>query len=126
MPKTNIGGELPLPCRLRWGSAEDADGAAIKIAFESNPVFCEATFDEPLCLMLELNGRWFYKAPSVKTVDLMPAFYEKPLDGARELTLKIFATPADGVNGEDPLNYFAEMTKAPSLRVRYEPVGVVK
>lgn len=126
MPKTEIGGELPLPCKLRWGGAEDAEGVAVKIAFESNPVFCEVTFDEPLCLMMELNGRWFYKAPGTKTIDLIPAFCEKPLDGACELSLKIFATPADGINGDDPLNYFAEMTKMPSLRVRYEPVGVVR
>lgn len=125
MPKTEIGGELALPCGLRWGGAEDAEGVAIKIAFESSPVFCEVTFDEPLCLMLELNGRWFYKAPTTKTIDLMPAFYDTPLEGARELTLKIFATPADGVNDDDALNYFAEMTKMPELRIRYEPVGVV-
>lgn len=126
MPKTDIGGEAPLPCRLRWGGAEDADGVAIKIPFESDPVFCEITFDEPLCLMMEINGHWFYKAPSAKTIDLMPAFYNKPLNGTRELTLKIFATPADGVNEDDTLNYYAEMTKMPELRVRYEPVGVVR
>ncbi len=126
MPKTDIGSELSLPCRLRWGGAEDADGVAVRVSFEGNPVFCEITFDEPLCLMMEINGRWFYKAPTTKTVDLMPAFYEKPLNAACELTLKMFATPADGVNGDDTLNYFAEMTKMPELRVRYEPVGVVR
>lgn len=131
MPKTELGSELSLPCAMRWGGAEDADGAAIKLAFESTPVFCEITFDEPLCLMLELNGRWFYKAPTTKTIDLMSAFFDKPLDGACELTLKIFATPADGINVDDgsddwTVNYYAEMTKMPELRVRYEPVGVVK
>ncbi len=126
MPKTDIGSELSFPCRPRWGGAEDADGVAVRVSFEGNPVFCEITFDEPLCLMMEINGRWFYKAPTTKTVDLMPAFYEKPLNAACELTLKMFATPADGVNGDDTLNYFAKMTKMPELRVRYEPVGVVR
>lgn len=126
VPKTDIGGEMALPCKLRWGGAEDADGVAIKIQFEKNPVFCELTFDEPLSLMIELNGRWFYKAPTTKTIDLMPAFYDTPLNGSNELTLKIFATPADGTNGEDTFNYFAEMTKMPELRVRFDPVGVVK
>lgn len=126
MPKTDIGGEVTLPCKLRWGGAEDADGVVMKIPFESNPVFCEITFEEPLCLMMELNGRWFYKAPETKTIDFMPAFFEKPLQGACELPLKIFATPADGVNSDDMLNYYSEITKKPELRMRYEPVGVVK
>ena len=43
--------------------------------------------------MIELNGRWFYKSPKAKVIDLMSAFYEKPLSGAEEITIKIFATP---------------------------------
>lgn len=131
MPKTELCGESALPCRMRWGCAEDADGAAIKIPLEKTPEFCEITFDEELCLMMELNGKWFYKAPQTKTVDLMPAFFEKPLSGAEELTLKLFATPPDGVNVDDgsddwDANYYAEMTKMPALRIRYEPVGRVR
>lgn len=130
MPKTELCGEISLPCQMRWGGAEDAEGVAIKIPFESTPVFCEITFDEPLCLMLELNGRWFYKSPSTKTIDLMPAFFDKPLESICELPLRIFATPPDGVNVDDgredwAVNYYAEMTKLPELRVRFEPVGVV-
>lgn len=131
MPKIETAGDMELPAQLRWGGAEDADGVALKVMFEKNPVFCEVTFDEPLSLIMELNGKWFYKSPSVKTIDLMPAFYETPLEGARELTLKIFATPADGVNTDNGAvdwteNYYAELTELPKLRVRYEPVGIVK
>lgn len=131
MPKTETLGETALPARLRWGGAEDADGIAVKILFEKNPVFCEVTFNEPLALMLELNGKWFYKSPNVKTVDLMPAFFERPLGGARELSLNIFATPADGVNPDNGAadwteNYYAELIVPPSFRIRYEPVGTVK
>lgn len=130
MPEMALGEEVSLPCRLRWGGAEDADGLALKIKFEKSPEFCEITFEEKLALMIELNGRWFYKAPSTKTIDLMPAFFSKPLEGETELVMKIFATPADGVNkesdGDDWLyNYYTEMTKVPSLRIRYEPVGTV-
>lgn len=119
------GEKTEFPIKLRWGGSDDADGAAIKISFVKSPEFCEITFDEPLSLMLELNGRWFYKAPSTKTIDLMPAFFEKPLSGAAEMPLNIFATPPDGINdfsqGEDShINYYAEMTKRPQMRIRYE------
>lgn len=131
MPETELRGGAELPVQLRWGGAEDADGVAIKLPFEKTPIFCEVTINEPLSLMLELNGKWFYKSPSTKTVDLMPAFYEKPLNGAAELTLKLFATPADGVNVDNGAadwteNYYAELTELPSFRIRYEPVGTVR
>lgn len=131
MPKLETLGDMELPAQLRWGGAEDADGVAMKIGFEKDPIFCEVTFEDPLSLMMEINGKWFYKSQSVKTVDLMPAFFEKPLGGAQELTLKIFATPADGVNTDNGAvdwaeNYYAELTEPPVLRIRYEPVGTVK
>ena len=130
MPEMKIGDEQEFPCKLRWGGAEDADGLAIKIPFENSPEFCEITFEEELNLMLEINGRWFYKAPHTKTIDLMPAFFDAPLECGKELTLKIFAPPAEGVNdqlenNDWDMNYYTEMTKMPSLRIRYEPVGVV-
>lgn len=131
MPIIETLGETALPAKMRWGGAEDADGVALKTEFEKNPVFCEVTFNEPLALMLELNGKWFYKSPTVKTIDLTPAFFEKPLVGAAELSLNIFATPKDGENpdtgAEDSMvNCYAELTEPPALRIRYEPIGIVK
>ncbi len=125
-PAMNEEKEITLPATLRWGGAEDADGICIPIHFDDNPVFCEATFDEPLNLMMEINGKWFYKSPEAKTIDFMSAFYEKPLNGAADMTLKIFAPPASGENdpsqGEDwQLNYYTEMTKLPDIRIRYTP-----
>lgn len=130
MPKIQLSDETVLPITMRWGSAEDADGIAMKIPFEKSPEFCEITFEEELSLMIEINGRWFYKAPKTKTIDLMPAFFEKPLGGESELTLKIFATPKEGVNDQTDnndwnYNYYTVMTKMPSMRIRYEPVGVI-
>ena len=76
--------------------------------------------------MLELNGRWFYKSPKATTIDLMSAFYEKPLDGPCDLTLKIFAPPASGENDlslEDGLyNSYTTIRTLPRLRIRFEPV----
>lgn len=131
MPKIEAADSVNLPVQLRWGSSEDADGIAMEIPFEYTPAFCEVTFDDPLSLMLELNGKWFYKSPTVKTVDLMPAFYETPLTSPQTLQLKIFATPADGINPDNGApdwteNYYAELTQAPTLRIRYEPIGTVK
>lgn len=119
--------ELTLPAKLRWGGSEDADGIAFPLVFDQMPEFCEITFEEELNLMMELNGRWFYKAPETKTIDLMPAFFETPIEPGTKLSLKIFAPPASGENdpsqGEDWMsNYYCTMTKMPEFRIRYEPV----
>ena len=119
------GESAQLPVKLRWGGSEDAEGLAIKLRFEKDPVFCEVTFEEDLNLMLEINGRWFYKSPKAKTIDLMSAFYDNRLSGAADLTLKIFAPPASGENspedGEDwRINSYTTITKLPSVRIRYE------
>ncbi|MDR2559412.1 MAG: hypothetical protein LBC86_07725 [Oscillospiraceae bacterium] len=125
-------GEVNLPVKLRWGGFEDAEGLSIPLTFESDPVFCEVAFREDdalqagLNLMLEINGRWFYKAPKAKTIDLMPAFYNNRLSGKTELSLKIFAPPASGENnpadGADwHINSYTTITKLPDIRIRYEP-----
>lgn len=130
MPKITLSDEISMPVKLRWGGSEDADGIALKIPFEKSPEFCEITFEENLSLMIEVNGRWFYKAPETKTIDLMPAFFEKPLKNEQELTLKIFATPRDGINDQTEnedwnFNYYTEMTKMPVMRIRYEPIAII-
>lgn len=123
-PKILLGEEANLPLKLRWGGSEDAEGAALEINFEGSPEFCEITFEEELSLIMELNGRWFYKAPDTKTVDLMPAFFDSPIEKGIK-TLNIFATPKYGVNEEEQggdwySSYYAKLTKMPKLRVRYE------
>jgi hypothetical protein len=130
MPEMTEGGEAAFPVQLRWGSSEDADGLSLPIAFEGNPEFCELTLEDPVGLMVELNGRWFYKAPHVKTIDLMSAFFDKPLEGPQTLTLKLFAPPADGVNVDDGsedwlYNYRVTLAHAPEMRIRYQVPGVV-
>ena len=76
--------------------------------------------------MLELNGKWFYKSPKAKTIDLMGAFFEKPLKESCDLSLKIFAPPASGENDlslEDGLyNTYTTITALPKVRIRFEPV----
>ena len=130
LPQMTGGGEVQLPVTLRWGSSEDAEGLAIPLHFEKNPVFCEVTFEDEGNYMLELNGTWFWKSPRAKIIDLMSAFYEKPLDGAADLTLKIFAPPATGENDlsvEDGLfNYYAKIEKLPHIRIRFAPVEGAK
>ena len=123
-------GEATFPAELRWGGAEDADGLAIPLHFEGNPEFCEMTVEQEIGLMVELHGKWFYKAPHVKTIDLMSAFFDAPLDTPADLKLNLFAPPADGVNVEDGhadwmTNYYATLQEAPKMRIRYEVPGVV-
>ncbi len=129
LPKMEQNVEIELPVTLRWGGAEDADGLAIPLHFDSNPHFCEVYFDEDddSNYMMEINGRWFYKSPEAKCIDLMSAFYEKPLDGACDMTLKLFAPPASGENdpsqGDDwAENYYYTVKKLPKIRLEFEPV----
>ncbi|MCL2003476.1 MAG: hypothetical protein FWG72_05665 [Oscillospiraceae bacterium] len=132
LPVLEQGAEAAFPARLRWGGSEDADGLAIPLTFEKDPVFCEVMFegeDAALNLMMELNGRWFYKKTGVKHLDLMPAFFEARLSGKTELPLRIFAPPPDGVN--DPAqgpgweeNYYATLRAAPQTRIRYAPAAL--
>lgn len=130
MPSMEYKEEAELPVRLRWGSAEDSDGIAINLHFEDDPVFCEAYFEnglEEANIMMELNGRWFYKAPGTKFVDFMPAFFEKRISGESDMTLKIFAPPSTGENdadgGEDwQINYYYTLKSLPKIRVEYKAV----
>lgn len=127
MASMETGEKVELPAVLRWGSFEDSDGLAVPMEFKANPVFCEVSFDEAeLNLMMELNGQWFYKKPGVKTIDLMYAFYNKPLPGPAKMVFKLFAPPADGMNdpaqGDDwAVNFRTTINAAPRFRVRYEP-----
>lgn len=129
-PAMTIGEEVALPLTLRWGGAEDAEGIAIPIHFENNPHFFELTFEDDSNLMLEINGKWFYKSPKAKTIDMISAFFEKPLDGPCDLTLKIFAPPATGENDistEDGLyNSYTTIEKLPKIRLRLEPTELAK
>lgn len=126
-PRIVEGGGTRMPARLRWGGSEDAEGLSVEIHFEGNPVFAEAYFTGGLReknLMLELNGRWFYKAPGTEYVDFLPAFWERPLQGPADLALHLFAPPADGKNHEDgradwDINTETEIGSLPEIRVRY-------
>ena len=125
-PAMTRGDEVTLPCTLRWGGSEDAEGLEIPLHFEKNPHFCEVIFDDDSNIMMEINGKWFYKSPEAKTIDLMAAFFEKPLEGEADLTLRLFAPPASGENDlsiEDGLmNSYTEIKKLPNIRIRFEPV----
>ncbi len=127
-PSITRGDELSFPAKLRWGGSEDAEGIEIPLHFDKNPHFCEVTFDDDSNLMMEINGRWFYKSPKARTIDLMSAFFEKPLDGEADLTLRIFAPPASGENDlsapEGMFNSYATIEKLPDIRIRFEPVEI--
>ncbi len=122
----DMGEDVTLPIRLRWGNAEDADGIAVMLHFDANPHFCELTFADDGNYMLELHGRWFHKAPQEHFVDLMPAFFEHPLTEPCDFPLRIFAPPADGQNDlslPDGLeNAYAEIAVLPEVRIEYAPV----
>lgn len=130
MPEMTSGEEVQFPVTLRWGGSEDADGIEIPVDFEGTPEFCEITVEDKIALMIEINGHWFYKAPDVKTIDLMSAFFKDKLDGSKQLKVKLFATPADGENHDDGTedwnyNYYTEMKNPPEFRIRYEVPGKV-
>lgn len=125
-------GSASLPVMLRWGGAEDAEGISMEIQVEGRPAFAEGYFEDELeasNFMMEINGYWFYKAPGVKYVDFMPAFFNSPsdLNGVKSIKLNIFAPPATGENdlsqGKDAdVNYYYTITSLPKLRFDFEAV----
>lgn len=129
-PKFSDGDNAELPVILRWGSAEDAEGIAIELSLEGEPIFAEANFNGELGdanLIMELNGRWFYKASGVTFVDFMPAFFERKIKEPCKLKLHIFAPPSSGENdpsqGDDwAENYYYTLKSLPDIRLRYEPI----
>lgn len=130
MPAMEAGEECAFPAALRWGGSEDAEGLETEIVLEGMPQFFEITVEEPLCLMIQCRDRWFYKAPQVKTVDMMPAFFKRPADPGETVKIRIFATPAEGENRQDgsedwAVNYREKLTAPPVFRIRYEAPGVV-
>ncbi len=111
--------------KLRFGASDDAEGLAFEFDLEKNPAFFEAYFDDEATdynLMMEVNGQWFYKAPGTKCIDMMEAFYKNRLKGKNTVTVRLFATPANGENEEDPLNYTKELKVLPKFRIEYGPV----
>ena len=125
-PEMTVEGDVSLPVRLRWGSSEDAEGLGVMLHFDGAPHFCELVFDDDSNLMIEINGRWFYKSPKARTIDLMPAFFEVPIHGETDILMKIFAPPASGENdlsAEDGMfNYWYTLEKLPKIRILTSPV----
>ncbi|MBR6159692.1 MAG: hypothetical protein IKQ40_05260, partial [Lachnospiraceae bacterium] len=124
MPEIADEGKTSYPARLRWGGSEDADGIGMMLSFEKTPEFCEVTLPEELSLMMEFHGKWFYKAPGVSVIDLMSAFFDRPLEGPARIMLRIFATVPDGENHDDNSNtwmtdQFFDIEEEPQLRIRY-------
>ena len=126
MPRFTEEADIQLPVMLRWGGAEDAEGIAVTLNLEDNPHFCELNFSDEGNYMLELNGKWFYKAPQTRFVDLMPAFFATPVRTPCEMQLRLFAPPASGRNdtdhGDDLLNCFTKISSLPEIRIEYAPV----
>jgi len=114
---------------MRWGSAEDSEGIEMKVRMEGTPVFFELAFPKEANLMFSVNDRWFYKAPGVTVIDAMSAFFgrdAKPVTAGDEISILVFAPPADGENPESDradwaTDYYTELAELPRLRVRYEP-----
>jgi len=129
-PGLDVNESVTLPLTLRWGNSEDSDGLSIELDIENNPLFAEAYFENSLLdmnLVLELNGKWFYKAPGVKFVDFMPAFYGENINEPCKMNLNIFAPPATGENdpsqGTDwDTNYYTQITELPNIRLRFDPI----
>ena len=111
------------------GGSDDAEGLEIPLHFEKNPHFCEVIFDDDSNIMMEINGKWFYKSPEAKTlIDLMAAFFEKPLEGEADLTLGDFLLLLQAVRMisiEDGLmnSYAADQKKLPNIRIRFDQLS---
>jgi len=119
---------------LRWGGAEDAEGIAMKIRLKDTPVFFDIHLPQEANVILQVNGRWFYKKPGVRMIDAMPAFFSadaKPVTPGEEIEVLLFAPPADGENPETDAedwatNYRTTLSELPKFRIRYAPCAKVR
>lgn len=133
-------GQIELPAKLRWSNSEDAEGVEMIFKIKKTPHYCEMYFEDeliPMNMMIEMNGFWFYKAPGTKFVDLMSYFFENPKLKSKELKIRIFCPPQDGLNanpvearnspdGEWLYNYYATLPALPKVRIEEEPVSVIR
>ncbi len=119
--------------KMRWGGSEDSEGIALTYKAGGTPLFCECYFTDDLLdasLMLEVNGRWFYKGAGTGYVDLMPAFFDTPKAKQDTITIRMFMTPTNGINdpskgkssGKDSeddwaVNQYYEIKSLPIVRI---------
>ncbi len=117
---------------LRYGGSQDAEGISMEFTLPSNPHFFELYFDDSpeminSNVMIEVNGQWFHKAPGTKCVDLMEAFYKKPLNDKTVVKVNMITPPGDGENhldsGDDLLNSYTIMKQLPKARIETKPVA---
>ncbi len=128
-PRRKAGKAAKFPQTLRFGGAEEFEGVCIPMQLTGAPVLFEAYFDGELSdanMMLEVNGKWFYKSPGVKALDLSSAFFDRSFEGG-ETAVTVFLPPAAGEN--DPAqgegwqtDYTATLTALPRFRVCYAPI----
>lgn len=129
-PSLTLGNEVSLPLNLRWGSSEDSDGISIPIHLDSNPIFFELYFQDDLKdlnLIFSIHQHHFYKAPGVTVIDLMSAFFDKPISTPCDMDLHLFAPPSTGENVQSDrsdwnINYYTPLTQLPRIRIRYSPI----
>lgn len=117
---------------LRYGGSDDSEGIAMDFTLSGNPHFFELYFDENESMintnyMIEVNGQWFRKAPGTKVVDLMEAFFKKPLSGETTVTVRLLTPPANGENltekGDDLLNSYTTVKQLPKVRIETKPIA---
>jgi hypothetical protein len=125
-PKIKIIKDINLPVKLRWSSSEDAEGISIEIFLEKNPIFIEVYFEDNNNYIFEINNKWFYKAPNVKVIDLIPAFFDSEETFINKtFNFNLFAPPKNGENDlniEDGLfNSYTLVKMMPKFRIRYKP-----
>lgn len=141
-PKIEVGGKTELPVKLRWGGSQDSEGFEMTVRLSKKPHYAEVYFDGDLLnmnLIVEVEGYWFYKKPGVKCIDLMTCFFEKPLPKSKEIKIRFFAPPADGMNRPSPdvdpykaeigpwiNDFYSEIKHLPRLRFEEEPVLALK
>lgn len=131
------GDEVSLPVKLRWSNSEDAEGLEISYKIKKTPHFFEIYFNDellPMNILVEMNGYWFYKAPGTKCIDLMSYFFDNPKLKSKEIKIRFFCPPKDGLNhsenteidGEWMYNTYTVFPKMPEIRIEEEPVSIFK
>ena len=104
------------PLGMEWRAADDSDGLGWEVRLTGRPIFLDLLFQKEANLVVRAGAEWFYKRPGTEWVDATTAV--AGFTGPGEITVAVFAPPADGTNGVSP-SVRARLAFPPRVRIRY-------
>lgn len=116
---------------MRYGASDDADGIEYTVHLDGQPVFFEIAAGKNDNLMIDVDGKWFYKSAGVEVINVIEAFFDRNKNKEpRDIKIRFYAPPADGENpntgaADWDTEYRTVIKELPMFRMRYEAVDTV-